>query len=221
MRILCIGDSLGLPREGCSYEDTWIFLLKQKYPQHSFINSFTRRQLISEALREYQNHTIHFKADVVILQQGICDCSPRYVNDLLFVNRVIKWIFDKLNRTELYWRIVKQTPRKQNCVYTKPDNFKRDYKCLIDSVLTAGGSIILIKIGHGSESVQKSSPFYNSNVDKYNHIIDEIAKGYNKVYVVDPLNRVVDEMFVDGYHCNKVGMYKVYEELSCVIDKIA
>ena len=30
MRVLCVGDSLGLPRKGCPYEKTWFFKLAKK-----------------------------------------------------------------------------------------------------------------------------------------------------------------------------------------------
>lgn len=221
MKILCIGDSLGLPRKGCNYEDTWVALLRNKYPKHTFIDHFHGDRLIDSALSDYNHYYKYCNPDIVIIQQGICDCAPRYINDDKFSVRVIRKMFYLLRMENLFWRLVKKHKRSPDCVYTHPEKFVNTYKMLIDSILDGvERCVILVKIGHGDKTITAASPYFNKNADRYNNLIDQIASGYSKVYVIDPLNDVKDEMFVDGYHCGPLGMQKVSASLCSVFDKL-
>lgn len=221
MKILCIGDSLGLPREGCSVEETWPSLLRRNYPQHTIIEEFQRERLIDNAVKNYNKKFKQYEADMIILQLGICDCAPRHINKTSIVNRLIRKSFSIIGLSDLYWKKVKSRPRRPNCVHTKPKRFTNLYSKLISGAVTDGATVIIIEIGHGGTSVLTNSPFFNSNVDLYNGIIKTISKNYNeKVYIVNPLNEVEDDLFVDGYHCNGKGMRKVYVELRRILDVI-
>ena len=50
MNILCIADSLGLPRDGVKIEDTWFYKLCHSFPQHHFIDRFERGMLTSRLI---------------------------------------------------------------------------------------------------------------------------------------------------------------------------
>ncbi len=216
MKILCIGDSLGLPREGCSYEETWFSQLVGKYPQHTFFSHFEGGRLIESALNDYNMYYRYYNTDVVILQQGIVYCSPRSVNDKKAINLVIRKLFTVFGLTKLYWKIVKSHPRRPDCVYTKIESFETKYGELVKSILsTENKAIIAIKIGHSTEAlVEKSSKYFNSNVDRYNAIIDKIANdNKGRMIVISPLDKVEDDMFLDGYHCSAKGMKMVYEDV--------
>ncbi len=221
MKILCIGDSLGLPRRGCVYEDTWLALLRQHYPEHSFYDFFAGDRLIDSALHDFNQYYQYYKPDVVILQQGICDCAPRFIDESKLSTRIIRRLFYTLCLKNLYWRIVKSHKRNPNRVKTPPSKFVELYKQLINNVLENKGKfIVIIKIGHGAESVIASSQYFNYNVDRYNALIDGIASNYNQVFVVDPLSIVNEEMCVDGYHCGPIGMQKVSESLIAILDSM-
>ena len=219
MKILCIGDSLGLPREGCSVEETWPSLLRKNYPQHTIIEEFQRERLIDNAVKNYNKKFKQYGADIIILQLGICDCAPRHIDKKSIVNRLVRRTFDLIGLSDFYWKKVKSRPRRPNCVYTKPKRFTNLYNKLVSVAVTDRAVVIIIEIGHGGTSVLKSSPYFNSNVDAYNCILKTISKNYNeKVYIVNPLNEVDDDLFVDGYHCNGKGMRKVYVELCGILD---
>ena len=143
MKVLCFGDSLGLPREGCKYEETWISLLRTKYPHHTFIDHFEGARLIDSAVSDYNTYYKYYDADVVILQEGICDCSPRYVNDKKTSSMMIRKAFNTLGLSKLYWRIVKSHIRRPNCVYTQPVSFENKYGMLMRNVLSGGGILSL------------------------------------------------------------------------------
>lgn len=218
MRVLCIGDSLALPREECPYESTWFYRLRQAFPQHEFIDFFKRGLLISDALHMFDTYYQFYDSDVVIIQTGICDCSPRYINDTKRLVVVIKSIFKKLGVESIFWKIVKLRKRRQTCVYTKFDRFKSEYEQLVHKLILSGvNHIILVKIGHAAPSVLPRNPRMNENVDNYNSVIDQLAGDEKEgVVAVDPLNDAPDEYFVDGYHCNPKGMDVVYEQIRSV-----
>ena len=221
MRVLCVGDSLGLPREGCTYEETWYYRLKIKYPNVEFVDVFTRALLITEAVSNYYGSYYKFyNADVVIVQTGICDCSPRLFNSNSRKGRLMLRVVKSLGLTTLFWKCVKRRDRDSNRVYTNPDIFFSCYNKLISLFVNDGiKKVILIKIGHATPSVLKKSKFFNHNVDKYNNLIDKIARNYpGKIEIVNPLDNVTESMFVDGYHCNKNGMEIVYNDLVKILE---
>lgn len=219
MKVLCIGDSLGLPREGCTYEETWFSLLKEAYPNCSFINQFEGGRLISNTSESFRNYYKYYKADVVILQTGIVDCAPRYINDKKGINILLRRMFNLVGLSRFYWRIVKSHVRKADCVYTDIIIFKKVYRELLDTIFESGTkAIVCVMIGHGAQSIIQASPFFNYNVDRYNNVIQSIANDYKNVYTVAPLNNVSEGLFVDGYHCNGNGMRMVFEELKRLIE---
>ncbi len=222
MKILCIGDSLALPREECQYEDTWFYKLKKDFPQHEFIDYFTRGLLIKNAVFDFDTYYQFYKADVVIIQTGICDCSPRYINNIKRPYKQIQGICTLLKLDGLFWKLVKKRTRKPDCVYTSINSFETLYNQLVKSFLEAGAKkIIVVRIGHSAESVAVRNPYMNQNVDKYNLVLEKIHDRLKeKTILISPLEQVDESFFVDGYHCNAKGMYVVYDKLKGVLSEI-
>lgn len=222
MRILCIGDSLGLAREEVRYEDTWFYKLQQEFSDHEFIGQFERGLLISKAYNNYDCYYAFYSADVVIIQTGICDCAPRYIVEERLKIKLVKAIFEKLGMINLFWKIVKSGGRKPTCVDTPINVFYDKFEKLVSRFIENGTRrIILVKIGHATNSILERNPFFNQNVDLYNKEIDKIADlDSKKITVLNPLDIVDDTLFVDGYHCNSQGMDLVYTSLSAVLETI-
>ena len=223
MRVLCIGDSLGLPRKGVCYEDTWFYKLQTEYPSIEFIDFFQRRLLISTALTNFEEYYVHYPSDVVIIQTGICDCAPRYINENEFIWKLLLWLGGLTHTTKLLWRIIKRGNRKPNVTLTSYDDFNEKYRILVNRFLSEGRAknIIIVKIGHGDKRITSKSEYFNSNADKYNSIFDKIKKDYgNKIFVIDPLNKESEEYFADGYHCSEKGMDEVFICLKDIFEKI-
>lgn len=220
MRVLCIGDSLGLPREDVSYEDTWFYNLKKEFPHIEFVDYFERRLHIYKALSNFDNYYVFYPSDVVVIQVGICDCSPRYVLEESLVVKLLIIFFSIIHLKHLFWKIVKLRGRRQNCVDTPIDVFYAKFDSLITKFIGNGvKQIILVKIGHVSESVVNKNKYINNNVEKYNRVIDRLREKYPTIIgVIDPLDQVDDSLFVDGYHCNKKGMELVYVSLRAELD---
>ena len=79
IKILCIGDSLTLPRNGVNYEDTWFYLIKQNFLNFEFISSF-KRAITSNILNEHDSLEL-YSPDYAIIQLGIVDCAPRLIKE--------------------------------------------------------------------------------------------------------------------------------------------
>jgi hypothetical protein len=222
MRILCFGDSLALPREGCLYQETWVARLKSYFTDVDFICDFKGGMLVKDLCHSWSKYYQYSEAAVVIVQEGICDSAPRYLNDNNAFWKVIIKLFDKIKLSYIFWRIVKIGTRKPSCTYTSKEEFENRYDNLLKNMYDGGVEcVVIIKIGHGAPSVTRKSVYYNSNVDKYNNIFEHLKKKYKeKLLLVDPLNQVDEDMFVDGYHCNGRGMSVVYKELSKVLKTI-
>ena len=215
MRVLCVGDSLGLPRKGCPYEKTWFFKLAKKYPNIEFVDYFKRGLVLTETVNLYNMYYTDYKPDIVIIQTGICDCAPRYLNSNKLFWKLLLNLLGHLGFESYFWKIIKFIfSRRENCVYTKVDVFSQLYRNLIEKFIANGvKKIIVVKIGHAAESVAANNCYFNSNVDKYNNIINKIAVEKKDHIIIDPLHNVHEDLFVDGYHCNSNGMEKVYHDL--------
>ena len=222
MRVLCIGDSLGLPREGCPYESTWFYKLKENYPQHEFISYFKRGLLIREALDNYDLYYQFYNPDVVILQTGVCDCSPRYINDKGSLWKFLIKVSILMRCESLFWKIVKLRGRSEKCVYTKLKSFVRDYDLLLKKITKQSGveNIYIILIGKSSDAILERNKFFNINVEKYNDEIKKICNHYPETIVLDSLGNPTDDIFTDGYHCNEKGMSFVFRTLKDSLDKL-
>lgn len=214
----CFGDSLALPREGCCYSDTWIAKLKKDYPSVDFLCNFKGGMLVCDLLESW-DYMRYAEADIVVIQEGICDCAPRYINDQKLIWKVLLLLSDKIMVSGLLWRILKLKTRRSTCTYTPKHLFADKYNIMLSDIYRNNvKKVIIIKIGHGAQSVICKSQYFNSNVDAYNQVFDNLKKIYgDKLLLVDPLNQVDEDMFVDGYHCNAKGMGFVYRDLTEVL----
>ena len=215
MRVLCVGDSLGLPREDCPYEETWFYKLEEYFSSHTFIDYFIRGMIIRDALNRYETYFQYYASDIVIIQAGIVDCAPRYIQEKKTSVKALLLVLKKLRLENFFWRVIKRRGRKKDCVFTDFDTFYNTYDLLVSKLLSGGvKKIFLIKIGHATDTVLLKNPFINNNVDKYNKAIEQICANHNdEVKALDPLFNVCEKDFVDGYHCSPIGMRKVFEEL--------
>lgn len=216
MKILCVGDSLALPREGCTYEESWFYKLSKYYEHIDFVAFFKRGLRISETRALFDLYYCDYFPNYVIIQTGICDCAPRYINAYNLYWKYLIKAFALIGLEKQFWTIIKSVfSRRKNCVYTEPQIFERYYDDLVQKFLSLGvEKILIVKIGHASNCLLDKNPGFNSNVDTYNLILQNIADKYkNNVVCIHPLDDVNNNLFVDGYHCNSKGMDVVYESL--------
>ena len=222
MRVLCIGDSLGLPREGVNYDGTWISKLKKARPGDDFIGLFVR-QLTSIDLVDVSSgkargdFSYYYMPDVVVLQVGICDCAPRYYNSKKNIWKLIEKIGVRIVPERIYWRIIKFLfKRRASAAYVPLNQFSMNIKIFIEYLINKlhVANIIIIKIGKPDKNVLAKSPDMFSQIEKYNNVYTELGDKYcDKVSVIDPLSEGDERLYVDGYHTNERGGQVVFESL--------
>lgn len=220
MRILCVGDSLGLPRENVRYEDTWYYMLCEYFPDCEIIDMYERGLLISKAIDNFDSYYVFYPSEIVIIQTGICDCAPRYFDEKKLLWKLVIKCSLILNIDKYFWRLVKKGGRKASITSTPINTFRVNYRKLVEKFIKIGcvKKVVLVKIGHGDNRIIQKSVFFNNNVDKYNVVLDEIKEEYgNKIITIDPLNYVDENITVDGYHCSPRGNEIVFNELRSII----
>lgn len=219
-KILCIADSLGLPRPGVNYDQTWCAMIRSQYAAIDFISLF-RRQATTNLLSEweYGDTLLFYKPDEVILQLGICDCSPRYLRTTSISYRLL----NKSPRliSNVCWKIVKlffkRSIRRTDVSIEKfEENLKRYFeKCLQGGV----ERVIVIKIAKPAPKMIVSNPLVTQSVILYNEVYDKLAREYDNIVVVDPLCSGDDNDYVDGYHTNDIGHRKILQCLAQLFDR--
>lgn len=78
--VLILTDSLAFPRSGpeiVGYEQTWVALLKRRFPEIDFVHCGRGGATIEDLFKHsfYYHGTI--KPSLVLVQSGIVDCAPR------------------------------------------------------------------------------------------------------------------------------------------------
>ena len=227
-KILCVGDSLTLPRgNDVKYEDTWLFLLKKYFSRFDFITHF-KRGITTNVLVEWGGGELnntnnfpygadcleHFNPDIVILQLGIVDCAPRLLKKGL-ETRIVSRLPEKV--AKIYINLLKKIRgRNRTNTFVSIKKFEENLinyfnRCKRQELSLA----IVIKIGTPSEEMVSKNPNIIKNVEIYNAIYDKMQDLFPFVKCIDPLNskQEKNEIFVDGYHPNKLGNNIVYKML--------
>ncbi len=219
MKILCVGDSLALPREGVSYEDTWFYKLSTNYPNVHFISKFVR-ELTTDKLTPRGDYSYFYKPDVVITQFGVVDCAPRIINERLRRWKILLFISNLFGLYSFTWKMIKKRHHRNNpdVVYVNPKDFESNIVQYFTDLRLGGAKlIIVVKIGMPGQSVRKKSPCFADNVNRYNSIFDKVANELQNIVVIDPLIDGDDVNYVDGYHTNGKGFQLVYNKIEKVL----
>ncbi|MCX2745192.1 SGNH/GDSL hydrolase family protein [Mangrovivirga sp. M17] len=202
-RILVLTDSLGLPRElpeTCEFEDTWPYLLKEKFLVHQVsIGGGT----INDLFRQVSYHKM-FKPDIVIIQSGIVDCAPRSLNhfELDFIKRVpfISNIILKLIKKNS--KILRKV---RGVRYTPPKEFQKKLSQI--KMILNDSEIYPLSILPSSEDYEKKVPGITHSIAKYNSILKEL---YLDKFI--DLNDIPREFIMsDSIHLNSKGQKYIYE----------
>jgi len=218
-KILCIGDSLALPRPNVPYEDTWIYLLKNQFPNFDYITLF-RRGITTNILvgADGNDWLEYYMPNIVIMQLGIVDCAPRLIKEGLerkIVGKLPHSIADKyINFLKTYRK------RNPNNVYVSIQRFKenlRDYSHRCRNIDLQ--KLIIIKIPIPSKDMVVKNLQIIENVNKYNAIFDELSSDYFFITCISPLIPTIadNNIYVDGYHPNAIGNKLVYSEILKVL----
>ena len=202
--ILILTDSLAFPRtlpEEVKYSETYISLLKHKFPEIDFIHYGHGGSTLPN-LYEYSSY-YHETLDpfLVIIQCGIVDCAPRALT--LTESQILKRI-PLFNRPLLYLvkKYSKNLRKYRKISYTSLDEFKT-YIEMFEKIFS---KIIWIGIMPPPKSYIEKVPNIEINVNQFNKLIKQ--KDYINSDKYDETN-----LMKDGHHLTKKGHMALYQDL--------
>lgn len=210
-RILIVTDSLGFPRhepEMLRYEDTYIGLLKAKYPQYDFIH----QGYGGATIRELLQHTAYFDRTLdptlVIMQSGVVDCAPRAltrieqyaVAHLPILNRLL---------VPLVKRYSPFLRRIRKITYTSPDNFA-SYVAQFEQRFARVAWLGIVP----------STPAWEERVVGIGRQVALFNAILAKQTFIPTDDLVAQDIMSDHHHPNASGHRKIFERLEPVIDAL-
>ena len=196
-KVLCIGDSLSLPREGLLFEDTWLFNLKLEFSNLDFISVSTRGSTtnVLVSLGGNQNSidfppgsdTLEFYfPKFIILQLGIVDCAPRLILPGTFKSVLVKLLPAKFRDFYLLF-LKKVSNRKRDRVYVDKEKFRKNILNYLDRCKkNKVEKVVIIAIAIPDKTMEVKNPEMVLNVNEYNSIYEDVCKGYEFVKLIYP-----------------------------------
>ena len=218
-RVLCIGDSLGLPRTEMAYENTWYSILTKRLPNFEYIPRFQRAMTTNFLVKDNSaDYLENFKPNILIMQIGIVDCAPRYLPESSIVVKIINRLPVGLNN--LFWKFWKKT-KKRTPKYANvlPPNFRKNlFDFFTRCNKTGVEKVVVIKIAMpGTQMVNRNSEIINQ-VNHYNSIYHSLAEEFELITLIDPLASGKDDSFIeDGYHLSGRGAQLITRDLIQVL----
>ncbi len=204
-KILVITDSLGLPRahpEKCSFEATWPCRLKA-IPNLIVHQLSMGGATIDELYNQVINHHIFFNPDIIIIQSGIVDCSPRAFSrtELLLLNSTF---ITREIRAIIVKRFSNFLRRHRKVAYTT----EKKFMFFLNNFHKISGTNTIFWLGilPGSEKYEKKVPGITKRINLYNK---RIAQIFNENYIsLETIPR--DGIMSDQHHLNKEGHQYIY-----------
>ena len=205
-RVVLIGDSLGMPREGLKREETYPYLIKSELTDFDIVSIHARandsgRQSTKQSLRESIDL---LQPDVIVIQLGIVDCAPRlftrmethFVRYLLGVRTFIRKFMSK--RRHFFTKLLPKT-------YVKKADFEKNILKIVERGREYDASVLVVNIANTSERNKERSYGFEKNILAYNNILQEIVND-NKLTLIDMYSMNCKEiMLEDGIHYNQYG----------------
>jgi hypothetical protein len=207
-QILFITDSLAYPRhepERVLYDETYIALLKNAFPECDFIHHGRGGATLLELYKHsaYYHQTI--SPDLVFIQSGIVDCAPRalkvveqqIISRLPLVGGVL---------TALVKRFSGVLRRTRRMTYTTPAAFAQ----LVQQFEALFPKVFWIGILSATDEYENKLEGIGRNVGLYNDILRERR-------FVPTLEFDATMIMSDHHHLNCAGHRKMFEVLARVI----
>ncbi len=207
-----------MPRPGISYEETWIYLLRQRFPGIDIIDrpgrGSTSMRLYTEGgggvdLLEMYN------PDMVILQIGLTECAPRLFRKAGLESFIMKRLMPKKFIPRYVEHVKKTRGRNPEITEVSPEVFKRNIFSYAQRCRNAGTDLLIIKILEPTEIYIEKSPFIKQNIDLYNSIYKSAEKAFSNVSFLDPVGSEndVNLLCVDELHINQQGHLLYFDSI--------
>jgi acyl-CoA thioesterase-1 len=226
-RIVALADSLALPRdekgEVLRWEETWPYLLAEQLAGVDVINCGARArssdQLLGDALYE---HVALKRPDVVVVQVGIVDCSPRVFTKLekrlLGLPVVPAPLRQRIiaHRAARRAEITRRDPLGR--VHTPPADYARDVARFAQEARPLGARVVFLPVLSWPARMELKSPGHGGNVRLYNDLLRTAAREQGARFLepeaLVPEAELERAFMADGYHLSAHGSRRVAEHLA-------
>ncbi|MBW1710211.1 MAG: SGNH/GDSL hydrolase family protein [Deltaproteobacteria bacterium] len=217
-RVLLITDSMAMPRPEAKYEETWIYLLKQAFPDYDFLDKSDRGSTSLRLVTEGGGGVDlleMYEPDLVVLQLGMAECAPRLFKktgfEFFFLNRILPRRF----RLDYVNFIKKRRGRNPKITDVSPDGFRNNLMNYFERARKMNVKVIVFLISRATKLFQGKSPHITENVTLYNDIYREVAARFPNVHLVVPFDEDVDleELAIDETHVDARGHQILFNKL--------
>lgn len=211
-RIVLFTDSLAMPREEPEvtfFEDTYPYLLRKDYEVFQFSKG---GGLMSEFVEQtfYYNQ---YKPDIIILQIGIVDCSPRAFTKLeeafFHSNRLLGLVRSFISKSGLS----KKIRNFRRLSWTPKRSYRQGCEFFISKFPQS--KVFALSIVPPSKGYEKQVPGISKKIDEYNNILKEVFKQD----FIDLSNIPMEGIMSDHHHLTKVGHQYVYDKIMHILAK--
>jgi hypothetical protein len=220
VKILVNGDSLGLPREGLRYEDTYPALLADSLADKDVV-VINRCQGCACMTSLDRKDALEFYAPrIAIVQLGIVDCAPRLFREGGIERKVMMLMPGKLRKW--YIAFVKKTrSRSSRRAYTDVTRFIQVAENYCRRAESLGCAVIFIPIACASERYLSMNAGVDKAIDRYNAALAEMVERQSAEARLLPAISDEDQAnyFIagDGYHLAAGGGRDVCQKLLDII----
>ena len=209
--ITVLGDSLSMVRieNGISIKKTYAYQLNKILGDNFYVINKSKRgntSVVQSSTQNLYDDIETSESKFIIVQIGICDCSPRIISRLerLVLNYIlpkpIAQVFIKIKSNNRYF-FTKYFPMS----YVNSVRFENSYKKLLSSAFQLNGivKVFVINIADTNSSNKNRSFGFNKNILEYNRIISNLVESESNIDLIDLYTLTKDNpdlLLNDGIH---------------------
>lgn len=219
-KVALYGDSLACPRHNIVDSHERYIALVENYMRKEFKPEYIEVRdrakggaVISELYDAYIEDNTYYKlpGDVLIIQVGIVDCAPRPIDEArrVFISKLPGLVKRSIIRY-IHKRRASMIKASGGFVKTSPEKFYSILNNFVGDAIQNYLQIFVINICPTNKEIEKRSPGFGSNIDKYNGIIYNVVENLktDKLTLIDVNQMIKDDFdnidsFVvkqDGHH---------------------
>jgi hypothetical protein len=211
---MIITDSVSMPRQEIRYEETWIYLFKDKFRDFDVIDrparGSTTMRLVQEGGGGLDLLELYMP-DIVILQMGLAECAPRLFKKNGFEQKFINNYLPSKIRDDYVKAIKEKRGRNPEFTDVSHEESMSNIFSFAERCRKLNIKLLIFKILRPTEIFLVKSPFIKQNIERFNKIFEEAAAEFDNITLVDPIKPELDvnTLCLDELHVNVEG-HKLY-----------